>query len=326
MNLNIGENIKMLRKEHSVSQNELAEYLAVKPQSVSKWERGVCEPDIALLPEIALFFGVSIDELFSPEKIKSSDEALLILKKLYCDKKWREMYENALIYAREFPGEAKICEKLLNALIHVEMCGERIEEKDITFAVNLAKRVLNKCNDALLKQRITYHLCVILYEKGRKEEADFYYSDLNCASYGRESLDMYKYRGHELVKKLKENNAIWYNMLAMNFSRIAYNIDVGEESLCYLRKSYEFFYAAYECVESRGYLRMCLLSLLDIAVTYEMMERGTEAAKSFAEARNFAIKQEIKEDFDDIVKKALVSNNLCRAARHLYERMCEKNV
>ncbi|MBQ8403093.1 MAG: helix-turn-helix domain-containing protein [Clostridia bacterium] len=326
MNFNIGENLKFLRKENAVSQSELAEYLGVKPQTVSKWERAVCAPDIAMLPEIALFFGIGIDELFSPKKNGSAKEALNVLQKLYDERKWREMAEKALIYAREFPREARICEKLLNALIHVEMCGEHIAEKDIAFAVNLAKRVLNECNDALLKQRITYHLCVILYEKGRTEEADFYYSDVNCASYGRESLDMYKYRGHELVKKLRENNAVWYNMLAMNFSRIAYNTDVGEESLACLRKSYEFFYAAYECVESRGYLRMCLLSLLDIAVTYEMMERGAEAAKSFAEARNFAIKQEIEECFDDIVEKALACNNLCEAARRLYERMRAENV
>ena len=63
MKLNIGKNIKKLRKECGASQNELAKYLGVKTQTVSKWEHDICAPDIAMLPEIALFFGVRIEEI-----------------------------------------------------------------------------------------------------------------------------------------------------------------------------------------------------------------------------------------------------------------------
>ena len=66
MNVNqiLAENIVSMREERGVSQNALAERLGVSPQAVSKWERGICCPDIALLPSIADIFGVSIDELF----------------------------------------------------------------------------------------------------------------------------------------------------------------------------------------------------------------------------------------------------------------------
>ena len=43
---------------------ELADKLAVTYQAVSKWERCVNSPDIALIPKIAQVLGVSIDELF----------------------------------------------------------------------------------------------------------------------------------------------------------------------------------------------------------------------------------------------------------------------
>ena len=61
---NIGETIKTLRRQRGISQEVLAQALAVSIQAVSKWETGVSLPDILLLPAISRFFGVSIDALF----------------------------------------------------------------------------------------------------------------------------------------------------------------------------------------------------------------------------------------------------------------------
>lgn len=60
----IGMNIKQLRQQKHIKQDTLADYLGVSAQAVSKWETGASEPDIALLPKLANYFGVSIDELF----------------------------------------------------------------------------------------------------------------------------------------------------------------------------------------------------------------------------------------------------------------------
>ncbi len=68
--MEIGKKIRNLRLEKEVKQEELAEYLGVSIQAVSKWETEASVPDIALLPGIAVFFGVTIDELF-----QLSDEA-----------------------------------------------------------------------------------------------------------------------------------------------------------------------------------------------------------------------------------------------------------
>ena len=62
--MDIGKQIKALRMAKEVKQEELAEYLGVSFQAVSKWETGASVPDIALLPNLAVFFGVTIDELF----------------------------------------------------------------------------------------------------------------------------------------------------------------------------------------------------------------------------------------------------------------------
>ena len=62
--MDIGKQIKRLRTEKKATQEELADYLGLSFQAVSKWENEVTMPDIGLLPQISVFFGVAIDELF----------------------------------------------------------------------------------------------------------------------------------------------------------------------------------------------------------------------------------------------------------------------
>jgi len=64
MNL-IGTKIQTLRKNKNMTQTQLAEVLSVSPQSVSKWENHLSVPDISLLPVIARYFGITMDELFN---------------------------------------------------------------------------------------------------------------------------------------------------------------------------------------------------------------------------------------------------------------------
>jgi len=66
MALSIGGNIKRLRMEKGVTQEQLAEHLSITYQSVSKWENSVTSPDLYLIPAIADYFEISIDELFQP--------------------------------------------------------------------------------------------------------------------------------------------------------------------------------------------------------------------------------------------------------------------
>ena len=64
MELNLGTSIRRLRTERGMTQEELAAFAGVSFQAVSKWECGTTTPDIALLPKLAVFFGVRIDDLF----------------------------------------------------------------------------------------------------------------------------------------------------------------------------------------------------------------------------------------------------------------------
>lgn len=69
MGIEIGKQIKNLRIEKGVTQEELANHLGLSYQAVSKWENDVTSPDIQLLPLISVYFGITIDKLFEmPDK------------------------------------------------------------------------------------------------------------------------------------------------------------------------------------------------------------------------------------------------------------------
>ena len=92
MNIDIGAKIKQFRISCGMTQEQLGAELSVSAQAVSKWESGVTMPDIQLLPELSVIFGVSIDELFSMtdesrmDRIESMVENLhFIPEKDFCD-------------------------------------------------------------------------------------------------------------------------------------------------------------------------------------------------------------------------------------------------
>ncbi|MCR5808679.1 MAG: helix-turn-helix domain-containing protein [Clostridiales bacterium] len=62
--MELNSKLRSLRTAKGITQEQLAAEIGVSAQAVSKWERGATLPDISLLPDISVFFGVSIDELF----------------------------------------------------------------------------------------------------------------------------------------------------------------------------------------------------------------------------------------------------------------------
>ena len=63
--MTFAENLKMLRKQAGMSQEQLAEKLGVSRQAVTKWETGAGIPDIENIMAISMLFDISIDDLRS---------------------------------------------------------------------------------------------------------------------------------------------------------------------------------------------------------------------------------------------------------------------
>ena len=93
MKLSIGEKIALLRKEKGVTQTELAEYLYLAPQTVSRWEVGNGAPEISLLPRIAAFFGVTIDTLFGQTPLEHIEDLVCKYSVLRDDRSFSDAME-----------------------------------------------------------------------------------------------------------------------------------------------------------------------------------------------------------------------------------------
>ncbi len=119
MSIRIGERIKLLRKKNKKTQDELASMLGVTAQAISRWENCAGDPDIELMPSIANFFGVSIDELFGyyGEREKKIDELINRVNLLYVQNVREDVSLDECISLlrgglAEFPGNERIMHKL----------------------------------------------------------------------------------------------------------------------------------------------------------------------------------------------------------------------
>lgn len=119
MKIKIGESIRELRISSGFTQEKLAQALGVSGQAVSRWESSSGYPDMELVPSIANFFHVSIDELFGydgerdvkiKEILKKTEEMIGLQKNMdTCVAMLREA-------AAEFPSEPEILTQLGFAL------------------------------------------------------------------------------------------------------------------------------------------------------------------------------------------------------------------
>ena len=72
-NVKTGAFIKELRKEKCLTQKELADFLYITDKAVSKWERGLCAPDISLFEPLAQVLDISIVELIGGERVMENE-------------------------------------------------------------------------------------------------------------------------------------------------------------------------------------------------------------------------------------------------------------
>lgn len=66
----LGDNIKRMREEHSLTQQQLADKLYVSRQTICRWENSTRCPDLIMAKKLAMELGVSLDELISDEELE----------------------------------------------------------------------------------------------------------------------------------------------------------------------------------------------------------------------------------------------------------------
>ncbi|MBQ6552836.1 MAG: helix-turn-helix transcriptional regulator [Clostridia bacterium] len=147
MNLKIGEKIKLLRQRDGRKQEDLANVLGVSPQAVSRWESNGGYPDLELIPAIANYFNISIDELFGCNKERQEKLDAILEKADKAINTISDMTETVIMLRsalKEFPSEPLIALKLgyLLTLLGWKECGVEVRSvKDSIYA-----RIDSECN------------------------------------------------------------------------------------------------------------------------------------------------------------------------------------
>lgn len=86
--IKIGKFINQCRKEKKLTQTELAEKLNITDRAISKWENGICLPDSGTMLALCEILNITINDLFSGEKVdmndyyKKAEQNLLAMQKL----------------------------------------------------------------------------------------------------------------------------------------------------------------------------------------------------------------------------------------------------
>ena len=177
--MTIGQNIKRLRRNADMTQEELAELLSISSQAFSRWETDSAMPDISLLPALVNIFGVTSDELLGidvihvQEKVETYKKAI---SDLYKTHKYQEMLELSRQAYREMPSNMELIGQLAFALTSG---GNAAKAENIDEAILLYKSILEKSVDNILRFRATSALCRLFAEKKHnKEQALFYANQL----------------------------------------------------------------------------------------------------------------------------------------------------
>lgn len=169
MKLQLGEILKKLRRHMDITQDELAEALDVSSQSVSRWEKGICYPDMELLPAIANYFEVTVDYLLGMDKIRSEEEISRIFTQVF-EYERNGRYKEAISILRDavktYPNDDGILSELALALSKTNSAQDKKE------AIVLSERVLEKCTNEKIRSTVRANLCYLYRDCGFYEKAE----------------------------------------------------------------------------------------------------------------------------------------------------------
>lgn len=237
MDLLIGERIKEYRKGKEMTQDALAQALSVSPQSVSKWECGDGYPDITLLPTIANFFEVTVDELIGNDEISAKEDIQKNYFEVVHKLSDNDQLALALKYHKKYPRNWHIATSLMHTITRQK---GKIEDEYRNICDDICERILKDCPDGTMRKSAVEAMCMICDEadiggwlnkysnfwyEGRHEvyekryklsgEEEKYWMERNAGNFLRTSAMIGRMREHKSYIG-KPKDAVAWNTMYLN--------------------------------------------------------------------------------------------------------------
>ncbi|MBQ8439872.1 MAG: helix-turn-helix transcriptional regulator [Clostridia bacterium] len=219
--MSIGTNIYTLRKAKKLTQGQLAEKIGVSEQAVSKWENGLCAPDVSLFPILAGFFGVSIDHLFGFHLNSYSDEVEQIMKAADDSQNTYKEIEIISEGLQRYPNspDLKIYLAFSLSMVNRFSKDENERKEAVKKALDLCNEVVNTCGDVEMVDRAFNMLRRIYCEIGEYQKALDAIDRISAQGYmhrvvGQAQVLAYSKDYAEHAKFTEEN--LWRCYLAMD--------------------------------------------------------------------------------------------------------------
>lgn len=304
MTIYLGENLKSLRKARGITQEAFANYLGVSFQAVSKWERNDSYPDITMLPEIAEFFSVTLEDLLGvnrEEKEREIKEQLFIYDNLPANKDERWNLISSL--KDKFPNDYRVLLRYMSYHIHFEdkyKCNSLVQ--------SIYENIINNCTDDDIRICAKRHIVQHYMNMAKDKESGITYHDiekvLSSMPYMRDGKDFvtcylyneyhpkhYNYCKEALEEILGLLNIVINNSFVWDYSVVNSGINEEDNYIDYnidlLKKMNSIFDMFYDDNYGRQWQNV-LNNYLNIGYFYSLKKDYDNAIASFNKALELA--------------------------------------
>ena len=215
--MSIGTTIKKLRRERSMTQEQLAEYLGITANAVSQWECDRTAPDISQLPMLANIFRVSADVLLEIDvetKYVQIEEIYNQVREFRCTARREEAMKLCREGLRKFPDAYLLMEELADLLSYSSEFAAKEE------SISLFERIRVGSNDEFSKNYAIGSLCSLYMEIGKQEEAKELAEKVPQLLYTREQCRRMTLRGAEWADDLRTQIESDFQNLILNLRNL----------------------------------------------------------------------------------------------------------
>lgn len=306
-----------------MTQEAVAEHLGVSSQTVSKWERGLLSPDIALLPKIALLFKCSIDSMFDMElawSVEHRREFEAKMHNLHAKKDWEGVYQ---AWMREIELNPDHYSNYPDVMLHVlrkKLYDKGRAEKMISLAEHAEKCCTN---DDIRNEiyRVMLQICSESDDPNIKGKGTYYYKKLPMLRHSREVYAKYVMDIEEYHLQMQKNIIYLIDLAECSVRQLIRPDMPPEEKLFYYQKAA----ALYETVLDRQYAGFYDLPLLsnyyEIVILYVKLGESEKAADYINRILK-ALEKHITESEKENTSRLLYAATLRNAVPT--EQLCKK--